>query len=267
MARKAAPREADLLADERRQRIAELLAEHHKLRAQELVQRFRVSDDTIRRDLAEMAEQGLLRRVHGGALPAGAPVPPRASWNQRLGIDETEKVALVEALLPQFHGGELLIIDSGTTNGLLARRLPRSLPFTVITTSPEVALALCDHPRCEVIMPGGRLQPATASFCGPQALRLIEGVQADLCVLGVCAVSAAAGISVHEFEEVAVKQAMLAHATRSIALATAAKVGTRLAYRVAPAEQLGSLLTTADERHEGLDEIRRLGVPVSCVAV
>ena len=259
--------ETDLLAEERRQRIVELLALHGKVRAQELMQRFGVSTDTIRRDLTEMEQQRLLRRVHGGALPAGAPVPARPSWNERLGVDETEKAALVDAFLPELRGGELLFLDSGTTNGLLARRLPRDLPFTVITPSPEVALALCDHPRCEVIVPGGRLHAPTASFCGPQALRLIEGVQADLCVLGVCAVSAAGGISVHEFEEVAVKQAMLAHATRTVAMATAAKVGTRLAYRVAPAERLSRLLTTAEEGSVALTEIQVLGVKVDCVAV
>lgn len=267
MGRSTASTDADLLADERRQRIVELLAVHGKVRAQELTQRFGVSDDTIRRDLTEMDALGLLRRVHGGALPAGAPSPPRPRWNERVGVDETEKDALVAALLPSLQGGELLFIDSGTTNGLLARRLPRHLPFTVVTTSPEVALALCDHPRCEVIVPGGRLHAPTASFCGPQALQLIEGVQADLCVLGVCAVSAAGGISVHEFDEVAVKQAMLDHATRTVALATAGKVGTRLAYRVAAAERLSMLLTTADEGHQGVREIERLGVEVVRVGV
>lgn len=258
---------AELLADERRQQIEALLAAQGKVRAQDLAQRFGVSDDTVRRDLAEMAEAGRLRRVHGGALPPGPPVPARPSWNERLGLDDTEKSALVDALLPSLRGGELLFIDSGTTNGLLARRLPRHLPFTVITTSPEVALALCDHPRCEVIVPGGRLHGPTASFCGPEALRLIDGVQADLCVLGVCAVSASAGISVHEFEEVAVKRAMLDHAGRTVALATAAKVGTRLAYRVEGAERLASLLTTAEEGDPATTALRRLGVAVTCVAV
>lgn len=263
----AKTRDTDLLADERRQRIAELLAAQGKLKAQALVERFGVSEDTIRRDLIEMAEQGLLRRVHGGALPAAAPVPPRPSWRERLSVDEQEKAALVDALLPSFRGGELLFIDSGTTNGLLARRLPRTLPFTVITTSPEVALALCDHPACEVILPGGRLHQASASLCGPEALKLIESVQADLCILGVCAISAGAGISCHEFEEVAAKQAMVAHATQTIALATAAKLGTRLPYRIAAADKLTRLLTTAEQDHKALPPLEKLGVEVACVAV
>ncbi|WKB51988.1 DeoR/GlpR family DNA-binding transcription regulator [Eleftheria terrae] len=254
----------DLLADERRHYILDLLARQGKVKAQQLVQLFKVSEDTIRRDLNDMAEQGLLRRVHGGALPL-SPTAPGANWSERVGADEQEKAVLVAAVLRELQGGERLLVDSGTTNALLARQLPRSLPFTVITTSPETALALADHTRCEVILAGGRLHRESASLCGPEALRLVESVQADLCLVGVCTVSAAAGLHCDHFDELAVKQAMMRNARRVWAMVGAAKVGGQGAWRVAGAGQLHRLYTTAPAEHPELALLAELGVQLSCV--
>ncbi|HWP19643.1 MAG TPA: DeoR/GlpR family DNA-binding transcription regulator [Burkholderiaceae bacterium] len=252
------------LAEERRARIAQLLAEQGKVTVQQLIQCFQVSEDTVRRDLKDMAEQGLLRRVHGGAMPVQARAPG-GTWRERQGTDEAEKLALVRAMLAELEGGELLFVDSGTTNALLARELPRHLPFTVITTNPQAALALVDHPRCEVVLPGGRLNPRTASVVGPQALELIESVRADVCLLGVCAVSSEAGITCTEYEEQAIKQAMLRRAHRTLALATSAKLGAELPYRVAPVEAVSRLFTTATEDDPARRAVQALGVQVRAV--
>ncbi|AKJ27710.1 DeoR/GlpR family DNA-binding transcription regulator [Caldimonas brevitalea] len=252
------------LADERRGRIRELLALQGKVRAQHLVQLFGVSEDTIRRDLTDMAEQGLLRRVHGGALPLTA-ASVGGSWQERVGRDAAEKQALVAAVLRELRGGERIFLDSGTTNALLARQLPRALPFTVVTTSPEAALALCDHERCDVIVPGGRLHRRTASFCGAEAVRMVEAMYADVCLLGVCAVSADGGLTCEEFDEMAVKQAMLRRAERRLALVSTGKLGARLPWQVADVGVITRLFTTADETEPALQAIGRLGVPVSCV--
>lgn len=254
------------LAPERRAVIAELLARHGRVTVQQLIQHLLVSEDTVRRDLKEMAEQGLLRRVHGGAMPPAA-AAPGAPWRDRLGADEPEKLALVRAVLPELQGGELLVLDSGTTNALLARELPRHLPFTVITPSPQAALALSDHPRCEVLMPGGRLHPATGALVGPPVLELLERVRADVCLLGVCAASAPAGLTCAHYEELAVKQAMMRCARRTLALVASAKLGAALAFRVAPIEAVAALYTTAAEDEPARQAVQAAGVPVRSVAL
>jgi DeoR/GlpR family transcriptional regulator of sugar metabolism len=254
----------ELLADERRQRIVELLAREGKVKAQQLARLLQVSEDTIRRDLKDMAEQGLLRRVHGGAMPVAA-TAAGAPWHERVGVDADEKAALANAARNALGGARVLFIDSGTTNALLARHLPRDIPLTVVTHSPEVALALCQHERCEVVMPAGRLHPRTASLVGPDVLRLVESVHADLCVLGVCAVSAAAGFTCAEFEEQAIKQAMVRHARTTLALVTASKVGTVLPYRVAGLDDVAQLFTTAAEDDPALVAMAGLGLRASCV--
>ena len=257
----------ELLADERRQRIVELLAAEGKVKAQQLVALLKVSEDTIRRDLKEMAEQGLLRRVHGGAMPLSAAAASGAPWRERVGADGDEKQALAAAGLAALAGARVLFIDSGTTNALFARRLPRDARLTVVTTSPEVALALCEHERCEVVMPGGRLNARTASLQGPEVLRLVESIRADLCVLGVCAISAEAGVTCAEFEEQAVKQAMVRQAGRTIAFATASKIGAVLPYRVADTRQLSQLFTTAEDDEAELEAIAAHGTRLTGVAL
>lgn len=254
----------ELLADERRQRITELLASEGKVKAQQLVALLRVSEDTIRRDLKEMAEQGLLRRVHGGAMPA-APLAKGAPWHERAGVEAEEKAALAKAAREALGDARVLFIDSGTTNALFARHLPREARLTVVTHSPEVALALCEHDRCEVVMPAGRLNPRTASLTGPDVLRLIESVHADLCVLGVCAISAAAGVTCAEFEEQAIKQAMVRRARHTLAMVTASKVGEILPYQVAEPDAVARLFTTAAEDDPALVAISALGPRITCV--
>ncbi len=255
---------SDLLADERRARILALLGAEGKVKTQQLIQLFDVSEDTVRRDLKDMAEQGLLRRVHGGAMPLSR-TPPEAPWSARSGSDTAEKSVLVSAAVQALNPGEVVFMDSGTTNAQLARRLPRDVRFTVVTTSPEVALALCDHEHCEVILAGGRVNRQSAAVCGPEALRLVESIRADVCVLGVCAIGASSGISCAQFDEQAIKQAMVRNAGRTIALATAVKLGHSLPYRVAGAEAIATLFTTAADDEPELAAIRELGVSVRCI--
>jgi DeoR/GlpR family transcriptional regulator of sugar metabolism len=255
----------ELLADERRQRIVELLARDGKVKAQQLVKLLQVSEDTIRRDLNDMAEQGLLRRVHGGAMPA-TPATTGAPWRERVGTDADEKQALAKAARDALGDARVLFIDSGTTNALFARHLPRDARLTVVTHSPEVALALCEHEHCEVVMPAGRLNPRTASLTGPDVVRLVESVHADLCLLGVCAVSAAAGVTCTEFEEQAIKQAMVRGARRTVAMVTAGKVGAVLPYQVAGLDDLAQLFTTAAEDDPALVAMAGRGVRATCVS-
>src|SRR5215218_540833 len=144
----------NLLSEERRVRILAALRVQGRVLAAELSQEYGVSDDTIRRDLDALAEQGLLQRVHGGALR-------RAPVNDDYGARQTEdapaKEAIARATAGLIHSGQVIILDGGTTTLAVARHLPPDLDARVITTSPHVAVALASYPRVEVIMVGGEL--------------------------------------------------------------------------------------------------------------
>lgn len=229
-----------VLTEERKRQILERLHQHGRVLAGPLAGEFGVSEDTIRRDLRELAAEGQLKRVHGGALPLARAAT--ASLAERGRSNLVEKRALAAAAARLVADGQTLLLDGGTTNLLLAEAFPQDLKATVITTSPAIALALAGRPRLEVVLPGGRLLPATGTLVGPDTVAALRAVRADLCFLGVCSVDAEAGITCAEREETFVKQALIEGAGEVAALATADKLEAVATHLVAPLGALTRLL-------------------------
>src|SRR5579883_2115452 len=143
-----------MLTTHRRRLILERLQRAGQVAAKELSGELRVSEDTIRRDLRELAQEGLLQRVHGGALPASAAVTDFAG---RQVLSSEGKCVLGRAAAQMIEPGQVVILDGGTTALQTARHLPRELRGTVVTHSPTIAVELVEHPNVEVILLGGRL--------------------------------------------------------------------------------------------------------------
>ncbi|SQC34867.1 Glycerol-3-phosphate regulon repressor [Kluyvera cryocrescens] len=141
-----------MLASQRKQHILEILARDKQVHSTELSQRFSVSEDSIRRDLRELAAAGLLQRVHGGALPVSAAIAPFET-RKTVQIDAKRSVAQKAAAL--IGPGQVVIIDGGTTTTEMIKLLPPEMPFTVVTHSPNIAVGLIDYPAIEVILLGG----------------------------------------------------------------------------------------------------------------
>jgi DeoR/GlpR family transcriptional regulator of sugar metabolism len=249
-----------LLSAERRQAILDALGRDGKVVAARLVRELGVSEDTIRRDLRELAAQGLVQRVHGGALP---PAPQPGSFAHRRETSAPAKAALAEAGAGLLRNARVVLLDGSTTNLELARRLPPDQPCTVLTNSPPIAAALAEHPVAEVVMIGGRLDKRAQVTTGAAAVDFIRSVRADACVLGVCALHPEAGLSTDDLEEAQVKRAMVESAADVIALATADKLRAGSAYLVAPVAELTHLVAEAEASDELLDPYRALGVNVT----
>ena len=232
-----------MLTAERRREILSLLDRDGKVVASELVAALGVSEDTVRRDLRELAAGGLVQRVHGGALP---PAPPAASFDQRLGVAPEAKAHLAEAALPLLDTANVLVLDGGTTALELARRLPRERNCTVLTNAPPVASVLAHHPRAEVILIGGRLLKESQVTVGSAALDTLRQVHADACVLGICSLHPELGVTALDHEEAHVKRAMVQASAEVIALATADKLRTVSPWFVAPLFDVTHLVTDAD---------------------
>jgi DeoR/GlpR family transcriptional regulator of sugar metabolism len=236
-----------LLSAERRQAILDALARDGKVVAARLVEELGVSEDTVRRDLRELAADGLLMRVHGGALPGGPAVYPPASFAQRLTVTPEAKASLAEAALPLLEGASVVLLDGGTTALELARRLPPERACTVLTNAPPVAVALAAHPRAEVVLIGGRLLKDAQVTVGSAAVDALRQVRADACVLGICSLHPELGVTANDHDEAHVKRAMVAAAGEVIALATADKLRTASPWLVAPLADLTHLVTDAGE--------------------
>jgi DeoR/GlpR family transcriptional regulator of sugar metabolism len=212
--------------------------------ASELVATLGVSEDTVRRDLRELAAGGHVLRVHGGALP---PPPAAASFAQRLHVAPEAKAHLAEAALPLLDTAEVVLLDGGTTALELARRLPPDRDCTVITNAPPVAEALAAHPRADVVLVGGRLLKESLVTVGAQTVESLRQVRADACVLGVCSLHPELGITTTHHDEAHVKRAMVEASAEVIALATADKLHTASPWVVGPLTGVTHLVTDADE--------------------
>src|SRR5215216_3445769 len=165
-----------MLTAERRQAILTRLERDGKVVASELVAALGVSEDTVRRDLRELASGGLVQRVHGGALPAAATV----SFAQRLGVAPEAKAHLAEAALPLLEGANVVLLDGGTTALELARRLPPAKECTILTNAPPAA-DQDDLGAGVVRQRGGRLLKEAQVTVGAAAVDALRQVRADVC--------------------------------------------------------------------------------------
>jgi DeoR/GlpR family transcriptional regulator of sugar metabolism len=256
---KPAEERVSMLTAERQQHILAALQRQGKVVASELSATLEVSEDTIRRDLRKLAEAGLLKRVHGGALPAS---PAAASYVARQTMAPLAKAAIARAAAQLIQPGQVVIFDGGTTTLQVAQHLPADLPATVVTNSPPVALALAGHPHVEVVLVGGRLDKGSLVAIGAATVEAFHMLRADLCLLGICSLHPEVGISVPDMEEAYVKRAMIASAAEVAALASAEKLGTASTYTVGPLNDLTHLITEPGVSDELIAPYRALGITV-----
>jgi DeoR/GlpR family transcriptional regulator of sugar metabolism len=245
----------------RRELALESLQERGELSVAALSRTAGVSEMTIRRDLEALEREGLLRRVHGGAVrmaPRGYE-PPFALRAVR----EAEAKRHIGALAAQLvSAGDTIVIDMGTTALELARALRDATGLTVITPSLRAAELLLPNPALRVIVTGGIARHGELSLIGEQSEHAFAGLNSDLLFLGAAGVSAREGVTDFHLDEVRVKRAALASARRCVVLASAAKLGEVALAPVCPLEQVDVLVTDAGAPEETLAEIRECGVDV-----
>src|SRR5438105_2451560 len=220
-----------MLTDERRSLILEQLGTQGRVLAADLSTELAVSADTIRRDLRELDDAGLLRRVHGGALPRHGDASPFAARARRA---PEAKASIARRAAGLVRDGQVVVLDGGTTTLELARALRPDLSASVVTTSPPIALALADHPGVEVTVVGGTLRPNALVTVGAAAIEALRVIRADVVFLGVCGLHPEIGITTEDLEERHVKAAMIAGAAEVVALSDHDKLGTALRVGVAP---------------------------------
>jgi DeoR/GlpR family transcriptional regulator of sugar metabolism len=228
-----------MLTRQRHQWILERLARDGQVLAKALAEEMQTSEDTIRRDLRELAREGRLQRVHGGALPASVAV---GSLALRQTVAPDIKARLAAQALRLVQNGQVLLLDGGTTCTALARQLPPELAVTVVTLSPEVAVALAAHPRAEIILLGGRLFRHSMVNVGAMTVEAARQVQADWFFLGVTGVHPQVGLSTGDAEEAAIKRALMARAADTVVMASHEKLGAASPWVIAPAHEISHLI-------------------------
>jgi DeoR/GlpR family transcriptional regulator of sugar metabolism len=248
-----------VLTDERRAAILDRLRTEGRVLAADLPGELAVSADTIRRDLRELDEAGLLRRVHGGALPRHGDATPFATRARRA---QGAKASIARRAAGCVRDGHVVVLDGGTTTLELARALRDDLSATVVTTSPPIALALADHPGLDVTVVGGSLRPNALVTVGATAIEALRTIRADVVFLGVCGLHPEIGVTTEDLEERHVKAAMIDGAAEVVALADHDKLGTAMPFVVAPLNSVTHLVTDARADEHALAPYRALGIEV-----
>jgi DeoR/GlpR family transcriptional regulator of sugar metabolism len=228
-----------MLTTQRKQLILERLRQNGQLVAKALSEELGISEDTVRRDLRELASEGLLQRVHGGALPASAAT---GTLQVREQLAPEEKRALGRAGAALVQPGQVVILDGGTTSLQVVKHLPLQLRATVVTHSPAVAVALAEHTGIEVLVLGGRLFRHSMVNVGASVVEAAALLRADLYLMGVTGVHAEAGVTTGDFEEAAVKRALHRRAAETVVLASSDKLGAASAFAIAALSELAGLV-------------------------
>jgi DeoR/GlpR family transcriptional regulator of sugar metabolism len=249
-----------MLTTQRKKLLLARLASEGQLVAKELAQELGTSEDTIRRDLRELAAEGRLQRVHGGALPI-APAAGDLQARERLSTDDKRALGRHGAALVK--PGQVVILDGGTTAIQVARHLPETLRATIVTHSPPVALEAAARPHLEIIVLGGRLFRHSMVNVGAAVIDAASRLRADLFFLGVTGVHPEAGLSTGDAEEAAVKRALHERTAETVVLASGEKLMAASPFVVAPLAEASLVVVPRETPARVARALRTAGVELA----
>lgn len=246
-----------MLKEERFQFILDRLSNDQKVYLTGLSALLNVSEDTVRRDIKELADQGLLKSVRGGAVPHS---PGPHHFRDRVLQDNEQKQIIADKALTFLKDGQLVIFDGGTSAMLIAKSLPKDIRLTVVTNSFPIVSILEEHEHVEVLFAGGRLLKNSFVTIGNETIQFLKNFRADICLLGICSIHSHLGVTGPHYEESEVKRVMIECSKEVIALAAVEKLATAEAYYVCPTEQLSVIITDQPADNEAFQVYTDLGI-------
>lgn len=248
-----------MLKKERHSYIIQQLHLNNKVLSSSLCQEIRVSEDTIRRDLLELAQEGKLVKVHGGALPPSLD-PSTIPGNGVYSLQNKRKIALKAIEL--IEDGMFVLTTGGTTILEMARLLPPDLKATFISCSIGAILLYMEHPQIEVILIGDKVSKNSKITVGTEAIAKVKRIRADICFMGVNAIDVQHGITDNDWEVVQLKQAMIETSKRVVCLTIAEKINSYQPIRVCDLRKVDSLITELDPGDPLLESYVKTGIQV-----
>ncbi|MGN7859098.1 DeoR/GlpR family DNA-binding transcription regulator [Microbacterium sp. 22303] len=250
-----------MYAAERQQRIHERAQRDGRVDVTGLAELLDVTTETVRRDLAVLEQQGLVRRVHGGALPAERPLP-ELTLAARIGQHSEAKLRIATRALQELPDGGTILLDSGSTTLAIAELLPADAQLTVVTNNTIVAGALAGRDNLTLLLIGGRVRTVTGAAVGPWAIEALAELTVDVAFLGTNGFDADHGLSTPDQDEAAVKRAMLEAARTRILVADSSKLGAVHLQRFARAEELHTIITDTAADPDAVEALRAAGPKV-----
>lgn len=255
-----------MYAEERRRQIASLTAVEGRVNVNDLSERFDVTAETIRRDLAVLDRDGVIQRVHGGAVSSQSYLTAELPLDTRFRSATAAKSAIARAavkFLPSGRGA--VFLDSGTTINILAdliRDVPSAAQLSFVTNSLPIALELSSSGDLDVQLLGGTVRTITQAVVGDTALRTLALMRADVAFIGTNALTLDHGLSTADSQEAAVKSAMITNARQVVVLCDSSKLGTDYLVSFAPLDNIDVVITDTDAPAPFVVDLKERGIEV-----
>ncbi|SDY08046.1 DeoR family transcriptional regulator, fructose operon transcriptional repressor [Amycolatopsis xylanica] len=253
-----------MYAEERQRAILKQARQHGRVDVATLAATFEITSETVRRDLTALERSGVLRRVHGGAIPV-----ERLGFEPGLATRDTvmtaEKERIVAAALEQVPNEGAILLDAGTTVGRLAKIIPADRELTVVTHSLTTAFTLATRPNITLMLVGGRLRARTMAAVDSWALNALKDTYVDIAFIATNGISIERGLTTPDTAEAMIKRAAIAAARRTVLLADHTKIGNDHFARFADLSDIDTMITDTGVDPQLADEIAQTGIKVITV--
>jgi DeoR family fructose operon transcriptional repressor len=250
-----------LFAEERQERILQLLKDNRKIMVPELCKAFSVSPATIRNDLRELESTGLLRRTHGGAITANKAGFELNSHQKEI-KNISDKRAIARRAAEFIVEGDTLAIDTGTTTLEFVKQIVHIRGITIMTNDIMIASYMEEHSDATVILIGGVLRRNFHCTTGPIACKYLEGFNVDKAIMATNGITIRRGLTTPEINQAEVKKAMIETATEVIVLSDSSKIGVCGFVQFAPLTSIHKLVTDDGISEEDVNEMTGMGIEV-----
>ena len=247
-----------MLKKERQEFILHQLNLHNKILCADLSNKMGVSDDTIRRDLQELAQQDKLIKVHGGALSKSF----HTAFDREMVYNLEDKHIIAQKAAALVQSGMYILTSGGTSILEFAKSLDPNLNATFFTCSLNAAIEFAHHPSIEVVMIGDKVSKDAMLTTGASAVQTIESVQADLCIMGINSLDTQFGLSENDWEVVQIKKAMIKASKKTICIGISEKLNSQQKIKVANLDEIDILITELDPNDPKLLPFKHQGLTI-----
>jgi DeoR/GlpR family transcriptional regulator of sugar metabolism len=247
-----------MLKKERQEFILHQLNLHNKILCADLSNKMGVSDDTIRRDLQELALEDKLIKVHGGALSKSF----HTAFDRKMVYNLEDKHIIAQKTAALVQSGMYILTSGGTSILEFAKSLDSNLNATFFTCSLNAAIEFAHHPSIEVVMIGDKVSKDSMLTTGASAVQTIESIQADLCILGINSLDTQFALSENDWEVVQIKKAMIKASKKTICIGISEKLNSQQKIKVANLDEIDILITELDPNHPTLLPFKHKGLTI-----
>ena len=245
---------------DRRNQIIDLITQKRTVKNSELMERFDISIETVRRDLEYLEQQGYLRRVYGGAV-VNASLSSEPEYASRTKARSREKLAIAAEAAKLVERQDSIYLGVGTTVQNMAQYLRGAEALTVFTNALRTAVELSELPNCKVILPGGKVRPKELTVSGFPAEQNFAHFNVDKAFIGVGGVSES-GVTDFHIDEASLHRQLIQNARQAIVLADSEKLGLRAVVNVCPLEDIDVVITDSGASKQVVKALEQAGIHV-----